>query len=754
MSAARRDVLIVDGMFCAACAASVEAVLARQPGVASASVNFAADAAVVEWRSADHDPGLLLEAVSGLGYEPRLVGDGAGTQAQGRDPQRDLSMRLVIALFFGMWTMLPAIVLYLDVVTDPASRYGLALAAGLFSLPVVLYSGLPFYRMGMTTLRNGVAGIDALVTIGVAGSLVLSLSALLAGTSDVYFEVAIALITLQLISRLLDLKVRRKARDAVVELLDLAPDTMNLVRADGTLRPATIREVTIGDVVRVGAGDRIAVDGNVLRGPAYVDRSLLSGESVPVEVAKGDEVHAGEHVVDGTLDLEVTASAGKRRIDALARQVREMVAARPAWQRAADVVARHFLWLSALAAVLAALYVLWTGGGITEATVRALAVFVIACPCALSLALPIVGLTASAAAARRGIILRDLNALTTGADPERVFLDKTGTLTVGRPQVTAVHVVDGAATSDVLRAAAIAEQAVGHPIARAVLEAAAQSGLPDPALRQRAEGGTLSVLPGRGVRWRTKDERIEVGSCVWLQAMGIDVSALPPASTTRCGVARNGRLIGAIDLEDALRPGVDAAIEALRSAGLDPVILSGDAEAPVARIGAQLGCEAYWGLTPEDKVRRIVASREQGRRTAFAGDGLNDGPALAAADPGIAVGEATDAARSAAAVSFVDADVTQLPALFGLTRRARRIIRENLAWAIAYNAIAIPAAAIGWVHPAIAAVAMALSSVSVLLNALRAGAGRKPAVTDRREPELGHGSRSGPMPASPDATGL
>lgn len=724
MSAGRRDVLTVDGMFCAACAASVEAVLARQPGVAGASVNFAADAAVVEWEAGHNESASLLEAVRKLGYHARLIGDQVGGEAGDaparRDASRDLGMRLIVAVFFGMWAMLPSIVLYLDVVADPASRYGLALAAGLFSLPVVLYSGIPFYRMGIATLRNGVAGVDALVTVGVAGSLVLSAVALLGGHADVYFEVPVALVTLQLIARLLDLRVRRKARDAVVGLLELAPTTLTVVGAEGVTRRAVLKEVVCGDIVRVGPGEGVAVDGRIVTGRARVDRSLLTGESDPVTLGRDDSLHAGERVIDGTCDLSVTASAGKRRIDGLARQVREMLASRPAWQRAADTVARHFLWLSVLAAAAGAALVLSGGGTPSDAAVRALAVFVIACPCALSLAAPIAGLTASAAAARRGIILRDLNAVTGAAVPDRVFMDKTGTLTLGRPRVVAVQTFAGAGEREVLRAAATAEHASAHPVARALVAAAEEAGVAAAAIAGDAADGELHESPGYGVRWSRGEARIEVGSLDWLHAAGVGIPELPATSATRSGVARDGRLIGVVDLEDALRPGIEDTIRRLRSRGLAPVILSGDGVGAVGRIGARLGCEAHAGLTPEDKVRRIEECTKRGEKTAFVGDGINDGPALAAADLGVAVGQATDAARSAAAVSLVEADATVLPALFDLTRRARRIVRENLAWAIAYNAIAIPAAMAGWVHPAVAAGAMALSSVTIVLNALRA----------------------------------
>jgi heavy metal translocating P-type ATPase len=574
--------------------------------------------------------------------------------------------------------------------------------------------------MGIATLRAGAAGVDALIMIGVAGSLLLSAISLSQGLSEVYFEVPVALITLQLIARMLDLRVRGRARDAVLALLELAPSAVTLLERDGSERRETAATARVGDHARLRAGDSIAVDGRVIAGEAHLDRSLLTGESQPVRTGIGGFLHAGERVLDGTLDFEITAAVGKRRIDGLAKQVRQMLAARPAWQRVADLVARHFLWFSGLAAGIGAAIVWREGGSAVEASVRALAVFVIACPCALSLAAPIVGLMASAAAARQGIVLRDLNAITAGAVPSRVFLDKTGTLTFGSPRVTAVHAFCEGGRIAVLEAAAAAECFVEHPLARAIVSAARASGVAETPESTRSER-VVSVTAGAGVSLSDGTRTIRVGRLDWLGSAGIALPTLPPQLTTRAGVAVNGRFVGAIDFEDLLRPGAHRLVSELQSMRIQPVLLSGDAEAPVARVGAALGIEAHSGLSPEQKVSAIAASREQGILTAFAGDGLNDGPALAAADLGIAVGDATDAARTAAAITLVDSDVTHLPRVFRLTRRTRGVLRQSLALAVAYNLLAIPAAVAGWVHPAIAAVAMALSSATIVLNAMRAG---------------------------------
>jgi heavy metal translocating P-type ATPase len=719
----RRDFLTIDGMFCAACAASVEAVLNRQPGVDAASVNFAADAAVIDWSPAGEDRTRLLDAVRGLGYRARFVSDGGTTEEKTTDPARDLGLRLIVAVFFGMWSMLPSVALYIELVTDPAARLGLAIAAGILASPVILYSGLPFYRMGLATLRHRIAGVDALILLGVAGAVVLSAIALARGSPDVFFEVAIALVTLQLIARLLDLRVRRRARDAVVSLFDLAPARVRVVDAAGSERDVLLKEVQVGERIRIRPGERIAVDGDIVAGEAQVDRSLMSGESRPVLVAAPASVHAGERVLDGVLTLAVTAAVGKRRIDELGRQVRQMLAEKPAWQRAVDLVAGHFLWIATLAAAVGAALVLAGGGTSFEAAVRALTVFVIACPCALSLAAPLAGLVASGAAARSGIILRDLNAITAAAVPDRLFLDKTGTITEGAPQITAIHPVHGRRRAEVLELAATAERDSDHPVAEAIKAVNAARGRRTTDLP--AGTGASRVVVGRGVVWTGGDAEIRVGQMAWLAQEGVVIPALAPTTATRVGVAYEAEFVGAIDLEDRLRPGMARTIEQLRARGIEPVILSGDAKAPVSRVADALGVAAYAGLTPEAKTDKIAEASSAGETVAFAGDGLNDAPALAAADLGIAVGRSTDAARTAAAVAFVEADATSLPRLFELTARTRRVINQNLTWAVAYNALAIPAALLGWVHPAIAAVAMALSSITIVLNGLRAGRGMR-----------------------------
>lgn len=720
----QRTVLLLEGLFCTACAALIERALLREHGVEEAAVNFAADAAVVAWRGDDDTPERLCRRVKQLGYGARLTGD--GSDAPSRDRQlRDLQLRLGVGLFFAMWTMLPSVGLYLDVSEDPRVMTGLAWAAGLFSLPVVLWCGLPFYRMGLQTLRAGLGGVDAMITLGVAASLALSAAELLRGGWDVYFEVPVALIVAQLLARLLDLRVRRSAQGAVLALLELVPTRVKRRRGDGTTETVGLAEIAAGDRVLVDAGDTAPVDGRIESGRSYVDRSLFSGEAAAVLREAGDDLCAGEQVLDGALVLRVTVAPNERRLDTLSRLIGRFLAGRPPWQRFLDDVAGWFLWAAAAAAALAAALACLDGLPAAQAAERALATFVVACPCALSLAAPLPGLFASAAASRAGLILRDLTALTRAARPGVLFLDKTGTLTEGRPAVSGVHVVAAAETADtVVAAAAWAETGAGHPLARAVIAAARD--LP-PAPDDGA--APLQVVPGAGV---VRGE-LRVGSRRWLETLGLTVPPLPAGPQTRVWVARGSEVIGALDIDDALRPTVPAALERLRARGMRIALLSGDGAGPVQALAVRLRIEGHAAQSPEDKVAAIRRVQAQGTVVAFVGDGLNDGPALAAADLGIAVSGAADTARAAAAVNVLQGGVDRLPELFALTDRARAVINGNLFWALGYNVLAVAAAVSGFVHPAAAALAMTASSLTMVLNSLRAGSSPRPGPAPARQ---------------------
>ncbi|EAQ96592.1 heavy metal translocating P-type ATPase [Congregibacter litoralis] len=719
------ELLIVDGMFCGGCASSLERRLGQLPGVVEASVDLAAGAALLRWRSGQQNADAARNVITSLGYTARRPGEeaaGDGVDA----PERSLRLKFVVAMFFGMWTMLPSIGLYLDAAPNAAVAHGLAWAAAIASLPVILVCGRPFYAMAFATLRVGAAGIDALVSIGVAGAVALSVFSLAGGGADVYFEVAVALITLQLLARLIQLKVARRGRDALAQLLDLAPGKVARIATNGALEIVPVSQIAAGDLLLAEVGDTLAADGVVEGSDGLLDRHLLTGESRAIRVKTGDALCAGEVVVEGPLKLRVTGASGDRRIDALARQVRSTLMRKPDWQRRIDLVARYFLLLATIAAVIGGCVAVATGAGAIAVAERAIAVFVIACPCALSLAAPLAGLGATRRAVAAGILLRDLRVLTGAEKIRRVFLDKTGTLTEGKPVVCALKPVAGVSEGELLALAARVERHSRHPLATAIVREALARNLKldtygffdrDEENHGQTPDHTRTVV-GRGVRLESAATILRVGSAQWFEEEGLQCPFAEDEGFSRVWVARNDEVLGAIDLHDPLRPGARDAIEWLKSQGIAVTILSGDASKPVARIARELGVEGIARCSPEDKVS-IVEDAAQGCATAFVGDGLNDGPAIAAADLGVAVENALDAARTASAATLLRGGVERVPGLLTLVSSAGGVLRQNIFGAVIYNLVAIPAALVGWVHPAVAAIAMAASSITIVLNSLR-----------------------------------
>ena len=700
----QREVLVVEGMFCASCAAAVEAVLNRQPGVLAASSHFAADAAVVEWDASVTSLETLRVAVARLGYAVRTLSEPADAAAQ---RELKLGARLAVALFSGMWAMLAVAGLYFGQPSPPVA-YGLAVASGVLSLPALLWSGSPFYVAGWRTLQARAPGLDALILIGVVLSVLLSLIALMLGRSEVYFDTALMLVTFQLIARLVDRRVRADAASRVRALLEPGEGQVQRVTAFGQTEAIAATEVKLHDRLRCTVGDTFRVDGLLVEGPVWVDRSRLTGEANAVLVALQQPLWAGDRITGGGGVMTATGLVGKRRLDQLASQVRRLLTQKPAWQRQVDAFARRLLPLATAAAVLGAGLVLWTGGSAFDAAVRALAVFVIACPCALSLAVPLAATRAVAVATRQGWLFRDVEAIQNFRIPQRVLLDKTGTLTEGHPAVAAIHCHKGIPEARLRRLAATAAQCSAHPLAQALLALAEQNG----------STGRGEEVPGKGLIWRDASGETRIGSRSWLAAQD---HWIPPREGNRSEshLVFNGGWLGCFEFEDALRPHAGTAITALRRLGCTVTIVSGDREAVVGALAQSLHIEHLASQTPEAKLAVVETLRASGLTVAFCGDGLNDGPALAAADLGIAVAGATGAAQAAASISLLTGGIEQLPRIFSLLQQSRAVMRQNLVWALLYNAAALPLAIAGVVHPMLAALAMSLSSLTVLLNTVR-----------------------------------
>jgi len=711
-----RSGFAVDGMFCGGCAATVERTLTRVPGVISASVSFVSDAALVQ-----HEAGVrradLAAAIRRLGYGVRPLDEDAADGSSARDAfQRRHHIRLAVAICFGMWTMLASFLSYLGQWPTEDMAWIAALVGGVLAMPVVLYSGSAFYSLGWRSLRAGAPGMEALISLAVIAAVTVSVVNLVRGVTYVYFDAAVMLITFQLIARLTDFSVRRTAGDAVRRLLQLAPKQARRV-VGGDHETVHPRALETGDTIEVRSGERISADGRVASGHCRIDSSVVTGEALPRTVKIDAEVSAGEMVIDGVLRIAVEAPGGKRRIDALATEVRRLIVGKGALARLADHVARWLLPVILLAAVAAFLLAVATGAGWQDGISRALAVMIVTCPCALSLAVPLVLTTAASTGARHGIILRDPGALEKASRIDTIVFDKTGTLTSGHPAVVAVHATSATSRAEMLRTAARAEAGSLHPLACAI-RTAAEHDIPV------ESGAAVQEIAGSGIEMTTVDGQVlRVGSAAWFRACGLE--PLPCHIMCHAGsrveVAVNDTVLGAIELADTLRPEAADIIARLQRQGRAVVLASGDGEATVRGIAEALGIDWHAAMRPDQKLALIEQYQAGGRHVAFVGDGLNDGPALAAADLGIAVGDANDLARSAAAMGLLANGVTPVANALTLSRRAGRILRQNLAWALLYNGILLPLAIAGFVDPLFAAVAMAASSLSVSLNSVRAG---------------------------------
>jgi len=708
-----REVVHVRGMSCASCAAGLERVLARVPGVQRASVSYAAERATVDVSSPDVRA-VLEGRIRERGYE--VV---APEPAPASDAGDRLLVRLVITVFFTMMAMMPAAVVLLGVDAAGSTTVArwLALASAVLALPAIVVGGLPPLRRALRSLRN--PGMDLLIAAGTLVTYGYSLIELARGGHAVYFDTAAMIVSFALLGRVLEERARRRGIGAVRALDALLPGRAHLVVAGNQEQDVAVEALAIGDLVRVRAGERVPIDGLVREGTSLADTAVLTGEWAPRAIGVGERIAAGLLLLDGTLLVEVERPVGQREVDMIRRAVDGLLSSRAPMQRLADALAARLAW-TVLA--LASLTLVGTGlslGFGAEAWMRAVAVVVVACPCALGLATPMAIAVAAGRAASRGILFRDGEAIELAARIDRVFLDKTGTLTEGRPRVTSV--TTDLDREEILRVASLLETAVHHPLARALREAA-----PPAELRMAIE-----VVPGGGVIGRDAATWI-VGSARFLREQGISVAHEIDATTVH--VARDGLWVARITLDDALRPPVATAVRSLVDEGLHPVLVTGDARGVAERVAREVGItDVHAEATPVEKANIVRAARLEGARVAFVGDGLNDGPALAAADLGIAVDSATDLAAECARIVLVEGGVERVGEALAIARATRRRMRQNLAWALVYNLLAIPAAALGWISPALAAAAMAASSLSVVGNSLRADTGsrRQPRAPSR-----------------------
>jgi Cu+-exporting ATPase len=739
-SAVQNIELSIDGMTCTACAARIEKKLSAIGPEVIAAVNFATGRATIT-APAQIPARALIAAVQGAGYAAEVIVPAAPGPADRTEPGTDdrqvryLRRRLLLALVFFVPLSDTSIMLSLF----PAYRFaGWQWFLVVLAAPVALWAAWPFHRAALVNARHRACSMDTLVSLGVVAACGWSVYAMFhldrmsrasalqelahASGGGIYLEVAAAVTTFLLAGRFYEARARSSAGQAMQKLAAAAAKDVCVLGADGVERRVPIGRLRRGDTFVVRPGEKIAADGEVLSGESAVDRSMMTGESVPAEAVAGEVVLAGTIALDGRLVIRAVEVGERTQLAHLIALVGRAQADKAAIQRLADRISGVFVPLMLVAAAATLAGWLLAGAAAEQAFSAGLAVLIIACPCALGLATPAALVAACGRGAQLGIFIKGHHALESSGLIDTVVFDKTGTITQGRMAVTDVAAAPGTEPADLLRYAGAVERASEHPIAAAISEAAAARTGPLP----EVEG--FQALPGLGARAVVDGRQVVVGRERLLRDQGV---AIPPVlagqwaaweqeGRTAVLVGWDGRLRGAFAVADTIKPSAPAAVTELRRLGLRPVLLTGDNEATARAVAVAVGIDdAIAGVLPADKAAAVKDLQARGHRVAMVGDGVNDGPALAAADLGLAIGTGTDVAISAADLILLRDDLSVVPAAIALARAALKTIRRNLAWAFGYNIVAVPLAALGFLNPLIAAAAMTMSSALVVANSLR-----------------------------------
>lgn len=743
--ALQRTELGIGGMTCANCAARIERALNKVDGVLGASVNLATERATVS-ALPQVTAAQLRAAIEGAGYEVREQQKGQTREEQEQaaraselaELRRQLSLSALFAVPLFLIAMLPmlfpAVEHWLMQTFGHGSMAALNWVMLALALPVQFGPGLRFYRLGWKSLRSGSPDMNALVMLGTSAAFLYSLVATIwpgvfpEGTAHVYYEASGVVITLVLLGKYFEALAKGRSSQAMKKLLGLGAKAARVVRG-GQEQEIPTDEVVPGDVVLVRPGEKIPVDGEVVAGRSFVDESMLTGEPVPVGKEPGAAVVGGTINQNGALTLRATRVGSDTALAQIIALVEAAQGSKPPIQGLADKVVAVFVpVVLGIAALTFGLWLLLGGpDALSFALVTAVAVLIIACPCAMGLATPTSIMVGTGRAAELGVLFKSGSALESLAGVQVVALDKTGTLTQGKPELTDLFVTEAWSRTEVLRLLAAAEAQSEHPIARAIVEAAQREGLSATGAEQ------VDALPGYGLRAQVGGRRVEIGADRFMRQLGLDphlfgqADALAGAGKTPLYAAVDGQLVAMLAVADPIKPGTREAVGALHSQGLQVAMITGDHQRTAQAIARELGIDTVLAeVLPSGKSEAVQALQAQGSKVAFVGDGINDAPALAQADVGLAIGTGTDVAVETADVILMGGDLRGVPNALALSRATLSNIKFNLFWAFAYNALLIPVAAgllyplFGWLlSPVLAAAAMGFSSVFVLSNALR-----------------------------------
>ena len=710
--------LLIEGMHCAACALTIEAALLSVPGVLQANVSAGSHRARIVWSADSIQPSAWMRAVQRAGYRAVPAND-AFAREQRRDEGRKALWRLAVAGLCMMQVMMYAYPAYVAAPGDLTTEMEQLLrwASWVLTLPVILFSCGPFFRNAMADVLRRRVSMDLPVALGMLITFVVSS----AGTFDpqghfgreVYFDSLTMFVFFLLSGRWLELRLRDRTAGALEALMNRLPDSVLRQSADGSYERVPVRRLQAADLIRILPGETFPADGLVLQGQTMVDEALLTGESRPVARGIGSSVIAGSHNLSSAVQVEVKQTAEQTRFAQIVALMQTASTSKPALARLADRIAKPFLIAVLLAAACACAF--WWGRDPGHALMVAVAVLVVTCPCALSLATPAAMLAAAGALARRGVLVRRLEAFEALAGIDTVMFDKTGTLTRDAMVLTSTRVREGVAQAQVLAMAAALSQYSLHPVSRALLAAAQQGsaiGWTAREVQEVAGAGVRGwILPSQGA---PEEVEMRLGSAEFC-GMGA-----APSDFLQAHLSDAQGWLATFELHEDLRPDARQAVAALQRDGIRVCLLSGDGVQAAGRVAAQVGITEFQGLcSPLDKLEFLRLAQRRGQRVAVVGDGLNDGPVLAGAHVSFAFGRAAPLAQAQADFVVLGDQIGVIASSFQVARRTLRVVRQNLWWAAAYNAVCVPLAVVGWLPAWLAGLGMALSSLLVVLNALR-----------------------------------